>query len=131
MTILITISIMNAKAQDVDNIHQKLKQYNVSRSKSMNLSQDKYQTQQLRQADKNIKRLRNQLMRLGYIDVLAAVDSTITRIIDVTDNGEPDSVIINIKGDNFLSPFKWTVCFTQLGQTLIQSFSDFVNYICI
>lgn len=50
------------------------------------------------------------------------VDKTITQNIDVTGDGNKETVTLHILGDNFDSPFKWTLTIKNIN-TIILSYS--------
>ena len=74
---------------------------------------------------KTIERLSQKIKSMpGYIDVLAKVDTTFVQLADMTFDGEPDSVILTIKGESLVHPFVWSLKVQSKGQTIYQHIKD-------
>jgi hypothetical protein len=54
----------------------------------------------------------------------APVDEVIVRRMDVTGDGIEDEIRINIKGENWNKPFRWTLKIAAKGKTVFTHFSD-------
>jgi len=52
------------------------------------------------------------------LNLLKEIDSTIVRTIDLTLDGEPDTIKINVKGESILSFLKWTCEIISKGTTI-------------
>lgn len=61
---------------------------------------------------------------LGFTQTKDNVDETIQKQIDVTGDGIHDDVILNIKGEGWNKPFKWTLTIVSKGKTIFEHKSD-------
>jgi hypothetical protein len=57
-------------------------------------------------------------------DPKAAVNKDIVRKIDVTGDGELDTISLNIRGKNFFAPFNWTLTIISKGKQIYRSKHD-------
>ncbi len=61
------------------------------------------------------------------IDATSPIDTTLTRILDVTADGKPDTIFLHLKARNLASPFTWTLWIDSLGKLIYSWREDDTN----